>query len=115
MERLPTDLLPSVLSFLEVPEARQLAKTCKTMRNEIEKQKFHIHYCDLYSVDHPEWRPSGEYEDYWVMTKPEALKKAKELKAQPKAHEVFVWQMTFEPIGWESCTCITVFHWKREF
>ena len=109
MESVP---ISNVLCFLEAREARQLAKTCKAMRNAVERHKFHVHFVNVYDVAHPEW--GTEYINFCVMTKPEALKKAAELKNDPKAHQVYIWKNSFEPLlgQWEPMST-TVFEWER--
>ena len=105
--------ISNVLCFLEACEARQLAKTCKAMRNAVERHKFHIHFVNVFDVAHPEW--GTEYTNFCVMTKPEALKKAAELQTDPKAYEVYIWKHTFEPLlgQWEPMAT-TIFEWNKE-
>ena len=112
MDRLPSDPLSNVLAFLTVNEAGRVANTCKGLRNVVEKHKFtvHLHIRDLKygKVCY------GHWEDFNVMTKEEAVKKAIKLKNKEHAFKVCVRSEEFAPIGYHANRSKLVFQWRKQ-
>ena len=110
MDKLPVDAMQKVLQFVGVKDCVGLAQTNKQLRNDVHKQRFTLWCETFYDAKHPEW--GREMEHIHLMVKETAMRKAEDLKKNPRVISIRVIQL-YAPLGFVANNPTFENHWVR--
>ena len=103
----------TVLGFLNNKEGISLAKTCKNLRNEVEKNKCQVLSQGVWSLDYPNGPGSGWENVEHVNTKQKALDKVNELQKDPKVTLTVIYKY-YADLGWVANRPEWTIKWNRD-
>ena len=89
MERIDANATQQILSFLSVPETRQLAHVSMQLRNDVEKNRCDVLWYRLWDVDYPQYNGCETLE--YFPTKETAMLKAQTLKGDAHNNKIIVY------------------------
>ena len=110
MDKLPVDAMQKVLQFVGIKDCVGLAQTSTQLRNDVHKQRFTLFTEIRFNAEHPDWGYEGGC--IHMMTKDTAMRKAEELKKNPRVVSINVIQL-YAPIGFIANTPTFKYHWSR--
>ena len=113
MTSLSAGSIQTVLGFLNPKDAGSLAKTCKIMRNEVEKNKCQVLSQGVWTLDCPKGPGNGWENLEPVCTKQGALDKAKELQSDSKVTKTIIY-CYYAELGWIANRPEWTVKWERQ-